>query len=474
MLVNTGDGKGKSTAAFGVVMRAVARGWRVCVIQFIKSGKWKVGEEAIGRQLGVDWLKGGDGFTWDSPDLDESRGRAVAAWALAAAGDRGGDYELVVLDEITYPLNWGWIDADEVIAAIRERPEHVNVVATGRDAPAALIELADTVTEMVKVKHAYDRGIERPAGDRLLMPRSRLGLGARARCDSAGIRLGSTRSPGSAGGGQRSSAGSGGRAGARGVAPLRAARRRHGRRSAGLRERERGCGRALVRLERARRTLAAAARRSRLATPSRRDELAEARRRAPALVGRDPRGSTRPSSPARRSSRSPRTRPTRSSRSLLWFALGGAPGAAAHRAVNTLDAMVGHRSERYREFGWAAARLDDAANWLPARLTRGAFAVALLAPLVGGSRFGDRSRRAAATAAPSEPERRPASRRPSRRAGAAARRRNRYGGRLEQRPSLGRRPSAAVGDIARAVRLSRAGRLPRRVVLAGFAWSSRR
>jgi len=159
VLVNTGDGKGKSTAAFGVVMRAVARGWRVCVIQFIKSGKWKVGEEALGVQLGVDWLKGGDGFTWDSPDLDESRGRAEAAWRLAAEALSSGRYDLVVLDEITYPLNWGWIDEHEVLDAIMTRPEHVNVVATVRDAPPALVDIADTVTEMVKVKHAYDRGI---------------------------------------------------------------------------------------------------------------------------------------------------------------------------------------------------------------------------------------------------------------------------------------------------------------------------
>jgi cob(I)alamin adenosyltransferase len=159
VIVNTGDGKGKSTAAFGVVMRAVARGWKVCVIQFIKSGKWKVGEEQVAVGLGVDWLKGGDGFTWDSPDLDESRGRAVAAWALAADAITGGTYELVVLDEITYPLTWGWLDATEVIAAIRSRPEHVNIVATGRNALPELIEVADTVTEMTKIKHAYDRGI---------------------------------------------------------------------------------------------------------------------------------------------------------------------------------------------------------------------------------------------------------------------------------------------------------------------------
>lgn len=164
VLVNTGDGKGKSTAAFGVVMRAVARDWRVCVIQFIKSGKWKVGEEKIGRQLGVDWLKGGDGFTWESPDLDTSAGQARAAWQLAAAAIAGGEYHLVVLDEVTYPMNWNWIPAGEVIEAVRSRPPEVNIVATGRDAPAALIEAADTVTEMVKVRHVYDRGVKARRG----------------------------------------------------------------------------------------------------------------------------------------------------------------------------------------------------------------------------------------------------------------------------------------------------------------------
>jgi len=164
VLVNTGDGKGKSTAAFGVVMRAVARDWRVCVVQFIKSGKWKVGEEAVGRRLGVEWLKGGDGFTWESPDLETSAGLARAAWSLARAAIDGGDYELVVLDEITYPINYGWIDGAEVAAAIRERPARVNIVATGRNAPAELVDVADTVTEMVKVRHAYDRGIRARRG----------------------------------------------------------------------------------------------------------------------------------------------------------------------------------------------------------------------------------------------------------------------------------------------------------------------
>jgi cob(I)alamin adenosyltransferase len=164
VLVNTGDGKGKSTAAFGVMLRGVARGWRVCVIQFVKSDKWKVGEEKVGRQLGVDWLKGGDGFTWESPDLDRSEGRAAAAWQLAAATIAAGEHQLVVLDEITYPMNWGWIETASVLEAVRARPAHVNIIATGRDAPSELVALADTVTEMVKVRHAYDRGIRARRG----------------------------------------------------------------------------------------------------------------------------------------------------------------------------------------------------------------------------------------------------------------------------------------------------------------------
>ena len=142
VLVNTGEGKGKSTAAFGVVMRAVARDWRVCVVQFIKSGKWKVGEEKIGLRLGVDWLEGGDGFTWESKDLHQSEGRAVAAWQLAKATIAAGEHELVVLDEITYPVTYGWIDGSEVAAAIRDRPAHVNLVLTGRGAYAGQLVVA--------------------------------------------------------------------------------------------------------------------------------------------------------------------------------------------------------------------------------------------------------------------------------------------------------------------------------------------
>lgn len=159
VLVNTGDGKGKSTAAFGVVMRAVARGWRVAVIQFVKSGKWKVGEEATAKRLGVDWWAIGEGFTWDSSDLTEDEAVARAAWEHAAGIIRGGEHRLVVLDEVTYPINWGWIAVDDVTGVIRDRPADVSVIVTGRDAPAPIVEIADTVTEMRNVKHAYDQGI---------------------------------------------------------------------------------------------------------------------------------------------------------------------------------------------------------------------------------------------------------------------------------------------------------------------------
>lgn len=159
VIVNTGDGKGKSTAAFGTMLRAVARGWRVCVIQFLKSGDWKVGEEAVGRDLGVDWWAIGDGFTWDSESMTESEAIARQGWSFAAERIRSGAYHLVILDEITYPMNWNWIDTAEVVETIRDRPGDVNVICTGRDAPRPLLEIADTVTEMVKVKHAYDQGV---------------------------------------------------------------------------------------------------------------------------------------------------------------------------------------------------------------------------------------------------------------------------------------------------------------------------
>lgn len=159
VLVNTGDGKGKTSAAMGVVIRSLGRGWLVAVVQFLKSGEWNTGEEKICRQLGVDWWAGGEGFTWDSEDLTQDQAVAVAAWERAEQLIRADEHRLIVLDEITYPLNWGWIDVDRVVAAISDRPERVSVVLTGRDAPQPVIDLADTVTDMTEVKHAYRSGI---------------------------------------------------------------------------------------------------------------------------------------------------------------------------------------------------------------------------------------------------------------------------------------------------------------------------
>ena len=159
VIVNTGDGKGKSTAAFGTALRAVARGWKVCVIQFIKSDRWKVGERDTAIGLGVDWWTIGDGFTWESRNMQRSEAVAREAWKVALEKIESGDYRLVILDEITYPMNWGWISTSEVIDVIRSRQASVNIIATGRDAAPELIELADTVTEMRKQKHAFDAGI---------------------------------------------------------------------------------------------------------------------------------------------------------------------------------------------------------------------------------------------------------------------------------------------------------------------------
>jgi cob(I)alamin adenosyltransferase len=164
VIVNTGNGKGKSTAAFGMALRALGRGWNVRVIQFLKSGEWKTGEEDMLTKLGADWWSAGDGFTWDSTDMESSKELAITAWRSAAETLRSGSHQLLILDEVTYPMTWGWISTDDVVAAIAARSSTVNVVATGRDAPTALIDLADTVTTMDDTKHAYRSGIAAKRG----------------------------------------------------------------------------------------------------------------------------------------------------------------------------------------------------------------------------------------------------------------------------------------------------------------------
>lgn len=159
VIVNTGHGKGKSTAAFGTLLRGVARGWKVGVVQFLKSGDWNTGEEKVCRELGVDWFAAGDGFTWNSEDLDESRAMAQGAWELAKTLMAGDEYRLLILDEISYAMTWEWIDAADVAKSVAERSERLSIVLTGRDMAEEVIDVADTVTEMRKVKHAFDNGI---------------------------------------------------------------------------------------------------------------------------------------------------------------------------------------------------------------------------------------------------------------------------------------------------------------------------
>ena len=164
VIVNTGNGKGKSSAAFGVMLRGVAVGWNVAVCQFIKSSEWKVGEEKVGRQLGIDWNSFGDGFTWDSGNIEHDKALAAAGWQKAKDLIAAGGHQLIILDELTYLCTWGWIDEADVLATVTGRPEHVNLVITGRDAPPGLIAIADTVTEMTEVKHAYQQGIRAKRG----------------------------------------------------------------------------------------------------------------------------------------------------------------------------------------------------------------------------------------------------------------------------------------------------------------------
>ncbi|NCT82955.1 MAG: cob(I)yrinic acid a,c-diamide adenosyltransferase [Comamonadaceae bacterium] len=164
VLVHTGDGKGKSTAAFGLALRAHGRGKPVLIYQFMKVPSARFGEHRVFEQLGLPIIGLGDGFSWKSKDLEHSAELAREGWARAEASIRAGEHFLVVLDEIMYPLRYGWIALDAVLACLRERPSQVHVVLTGRGAPAELIELADTVTEMTLVKHHYKAGVPAQRG----------------------------------------------------------------------------------------------------------------------------------------------------------------------------------------------------------------------------------------------------------------------------------------------------------------------
>ena len=168
VIVNTGDGKGKSTAAFGLALRAFGRqhvhGRRVAIFQFMKVPSARFGEHRMFEQIGLPIESLGDGFSWKSKDLDHSAQLARDGWQKARAAILDGEHFLVVLDEITYPLIYGWLPLDEVLQTLRQRPKDVHVCLTGRRCPPEIIDIADTVTEMTMVKHAFKAGVPAQRG----------------------------------------------------------------------------------------------------------------------------------------------------------------------------------------------------------------------------------------------------------------------------------------------------------------------
>lgn len=171
LMVHTGDGKGKSTAAFGLAMRGWNQGWNIGVFQFVKSAKWRVGEQTVLERLGrlhaetgeggpVEWHRMGSGWSWSRTRGSEADHAADAAegWAEVKRRLSAGTHDLYVLDEFTYPIAWGWVDAEDVVETLANRPGRQHVIVTGRRAHPRLLEAADLVTEMTKVKHPMDDG----------------------------------------------------------------------------------------------------------------------------------------------------------------------------------------------------------------------------------------------------------------------------------------------------------------------------
>lgn len=165
VIVNTGSGKGKTTAALGLVMRSLGWEKRVCVLQFIKNRSAGGGEIRMARKLGLELVACGDGFTWDSRDLDHSAALAREAWQEAQRRILSGAYDLIVLDEFTYLLQLGWLETKAVVAWLSEnKPAGLHLVITGRDAPPELMDYADLVTEMREIKHPYEKGVPAQQG----------------------------------------------------------------------------------------------------------------------------------------------------------------------------------------------------------------------------------------------------------------------------------------------------------------------
>jgi cob(I)alamin adenosyltransferase len=164
VILNTGSGKGKTTAALGLLLRAWGRGMRVAMFQFIKSRTGRWGENRAAERLGITMTPLGDGFTWKSTDLTHDRELARQGWGVCAAAILAGEHDVVVLDELTYCLKFGWLEPEEVLGVLRRRPPGMHVVITGREAPQWLVDFADLVTEMTLVKHPYQQGVRGQPG----------------------------------------------------------------------------------------------------------------------------------------------------------------------------------------------------------------------------------------------------------------------------------------------------------------------
>ena len=164
VILYTGNGKGKTTAALGLITRAWGRGMAVCMLSFMKSETANFGEERAAKKMGIELIPLGGGFTWTSKDLEKDKELAQRCWALCKEKLSSGTYDIVVLDEITYPINFGWLELNDILETLRNRADDLHVVLTGRDAPQALIDYADLVTEMREVKHPFQRGIKAQAG----------------------------------------------------------------------------------------------------------------------------------------------------------------------------------------------------------------------------------------------------------------------------------------------------------------------
>ena len=164
VIVNTGTGKGKTTAALGLLLRAWGWNMRVVMLQFIKSSTANYGEHKAARRLGIEVVTWGAGFTWQAKNVDRSRSLAIELWGQAKEKMTSGSYDMIALDELSYPLQYGWIQVEAVLEALGSRPSWVHVVITGRDVPKELIDFADIVTNMEEVKHPFSKGLKAQQG----------------------------------------------------------------------------------------------------------------------------------------------------------------------------------------------------------------------------------------------------------------------------------------------------------------------